>query len=248
MPLFRFAVVGQLWAGSQPPPGVACAAPQAAAALPAGRLCCPTAGHTSPLPLRCRPNSSIVCPPPGRLPWVFTYNDWSAGTEYDHMVKAAVSSAIKVARLKPYCMFGGSDQSPMYRWLQSRNVTLIQVGRARLASLQVGGHAAGSRAAASWLYERVLMGGCAVWGAVSGACACVLLAQPGSPAARVACPSPTPLSSTSRRGRRLLSRRGGASGRSSRRWAARARCAPAVRPPCGATTLVLGRMQAWSPG
>ena len=65
------------------------------------------------------------------MPWVFTYNDWSAGTEYDEMVRAAVSSAIKAGRLKPYCMFGGSAESPMYRWLQSHNVTLIQ---ARLAT------------------------------------------------------------------------------------------------------------------
>ena len=31
-----------------------------------------------------------------RMPWVFTYNDWSAGTEYDWMVQAAVTSAIEV--------------------------------------------------------------------------------------------------------------------------------------------------------
>ncbi|KAI7840968.1 hypothetical protein COHA_005197 [Chlorella ohadii] len=61
-----------------------------------------------------------------RMPWVFTYNDWSSGTEYDEMVKVAVSSAIKAGRLKPYCMFGGSADSSMYRWLQSRDVTLIQ--------------------------------------------------------------------------------------------------------------------------
>ena len=30
------------------------------------------------------------------MPWVFTYNDWSAGTEYDFMAKAAVMSAIQV--------------------------------------------------------------------------------------------------------------------------------------------------------
>ncbi len=30
------------------------------------------------------------------MPWVFTYNDWSAGTEYDWMVQAAVTSAIEV--------------------------------------------------------------------------------------------------------------------------------------------------------
>lgn len=36
----------------------------------------------------------VLCP--CRMPWVFTYNDWSAGTEYDMMAKAAVVSAIKV--------------------------------------------------------------------------------------------------------------------------------------------------------
>ncbi len=30
------------------------------------------------------------------MPWVFTYNDWSVGTEYEYMLKAAVTSAIQV--------------------------------------------------------------------------------------------------------------------------------------------------------
>lgn len=62
------------------------------------------------------------------MPWVFTYNDWSAGTEYDQMVKAAVTSAIVAARMKPHCMFSGSEESEMYQWLVGMNVTIIQVG------------------------------------------------------------------------------------------------------------------------
>ncbi len=61
------------------------------------------------------------------MPWVFTYNDWSAGTEYDMMVKAAVRSAILVARMKPYCMYSGSTTSPIYAFLVDAGVTIIQV-------------------------------------------------------------------------------------------------------------------------
>ncbi|PRW61424.1 Glycosyl transferase family 8 [Chlorella sorokiniana] len=60
------------------------------------------------------------------MPWVFTYNDWSAGTEYDMMAKAAVMSAIQVARMKAFCMFVGSSSSPMFRWLQDQGVNMIQ--------------------------------------------------------------------------------------------------------------------------
>jgi hypothetical protein len=63
-----------------------------------------------------------------RMPWVFTYNDWSAGTEYDYMVKAAVSSAVNVARMRAFCMFSGSTDSPMYKWFISKGVAIIQVG------------------------------------------------------------------------------------------------------------------------
>lgn len=42
---------------------------------------------------------------------MFTFNDWSSGTEYDQMVKAAVTSAIDVARMKAFCMYSGSEDS-----------------------------------------------------------------------------------------------------------------------------------------
>jgi hypothetical protein len=61
------------------------------------------------------------------MPWVFTYNDWSAGTEYDYMVKAAVTSGIEIARMKPYCMYSGKTTSEMYQWFLSKGVTIIQV-------------------------------------------------------------------------------------------------------------------------
>lgn len=61
------------------------------------------------------------------MPWVFTYNDWSSGTEYDQMVKGAVTSAIEAARMKPHCMFSGSQSSEMYRWLVGKGVRIIRV-------------------------------------------------------------------------------------------------------------------------
>lgn len=61
-----------------------------------------------------------------KMPWVFTYNDWSAGTEYDMMVKAAVRSGIQVARMKPFCMYSGSTTSPIYSFLVDAGVTIIQ--------------------------------------------------------------------------------------------------------------------------
>lgn len=64
-----------------------------------------------------------------RMPWVFTYNDWSAGTAYDEMVKVAVRSAIYMARMKPFCMYSGSTVSPMYAWLVQQGVTMIRVRR-----------------------------------------------------------------------------------------------------------------------
>ena len=60
---------------------------------------------------------------------MFTYNDWSAGTEYDYMVKAAVTSGIEVARMKPYCMYSGSTSAEMYQWFLSKGVTIIQASR-----------------------------------------------------------------------------------------------------------------------
>ncbi len=58
---------------------------------------------------------------------MFTYNDWSAGTEYELMVKAAVRSAIHVARMKPFCMYSGSTTSPIYAWFLDQDVTIITV-------------------------------------------------------------------------------------------------------------------------
>ncbi|KAI7840394.1 hypothetical protein COHA_005895 [Chlorella ohadii] len=60
------------------------------------------------------------------MPWVFTYNDWSAGTEYDFMVMAAVTSAIHIGRMLPYCLYSGSKLAPAYKWLKAQNVTIIE--------------------------------------------------------------------------------------------------------------------------
>ena len=62
------------------------------------------------------------------MPWVFTYNDWSAGTEYDRMVEVAVTSGIRTGRMKPFCLFGGATESPMYQWLRAHGVHIIRVG------------------------------------------------------------------------------------------------------------------------
>ncbi len=65
------------------------------------------------------------------MPWVFTYNDWSAGTEYEYMVKAAVTSAIEAARMKPFCMYSGSEAARMHKWLVKKGVRIIRVRRGR---------------------------------------------------------------------------------------------------------------------
>jgi hypothetical protein len=43
------------------------------------------------------------------------------------MVKAAVTSGVEVARMKPYCMYSGSTSSDMYQWFLSKGVAIIQV-------------------------------------------------------------------------------------------------------------------------
>jgi len=35
---------------------------------------------------------------------------------------------LQVGRVKPFCMFTGSEASPIYRWLAEKGVTMIQVG------------------------------------------------------------------------------------------------------------------------
>ncbi|GLC41858.1 hypothetical protein PLESTM_001258700 [Pleodorina starrii] len=62
--------------------------------------------------------------PVHKLPWVFTYNSWSA--KYDYMLKAAVRSAAHFNTLQPYCIFDGNTSSPIGRWLVDNNVTLIR--------------------------------------------------------------------------------------------------------------------------
>ena len=57
------------------------------------------------------------------LPWVFTYNDWSE--PYDYMLKGAVRSATAVGMLKRFCLFSGSKTSPIYKWLEENEVTLL---------------------------------------------------------------------------------------------------------------------------
>ena len=51
-----------------------------------------------------------------KLPWVFTYNSWSA--KYDYMLKAAVRSGLAFDSFVPYCLFSGNMTSPIVSWLQ----------------------------------------------------------------------------------------------------------------------------------
>ena len=89
------------------------------------------------------------------MPWVFTYNDWSAGTEYEYMVKAAVTSAIEAARMKPFCMYSGSEAAPMHKWLVKKGVRIIRVRRdggqqRERARTLLGGSALGT--SSIWVY------------------------------------------------------------------------------------------------
>ena len=68
---------------------------------------------------------AVMLPPLMKMPWVFTFNSGRGSADYTYMLKAAVRSAVTVGSLKPYCMFMGDTQSPIYGWLQSHNVTLI---------------------------------------------------------------------------------------------------------------------------
>jgi hypothetical protein len=57
------------------------------------------------------------------MPWVFTYNGHSP--EYDYMLRAAVASGIANGNVKPYCIYDGSENDTIYRWLVSMGVHMI---------------------------------------------------------------------------------------------------------------------------
>ncbi|KAJ9505580.1 hypothetical protein QJQ45_024308 [Haematococcus lacustris] len=59
-----------------------------------------------------------------RFVWIFTYNDQSSS--YDSMMQAAVTSAIEVGHLRPFCLYSGSQTSPVYRWLADHGVILVR--------------------------------------------------------------------------------------------------------------------------
>lgn len=40
---------------------------------------------------------------------------------------AAVTSAIHIGRMLPYCLYSGSKLAPAYQWLRAQNVTIIEV-------------------------------------------------------------------------------------------------------------------------
>ena len=57
------------------------------------------------------------------MPWVFTYNGKSP--KIDYMAKAAVLSALEKGNLTPYCIYNGTSNDSIYRWLASQGVTMI---------------------------------------------------------------------------------------------------------------------------
>ncbi|KAL6747931.1 hypothetical protein V8C86DRAFT_2894249 [Haematococcus lacustris] len=59
-----------------------------------------------------------------RFVWIFTYNDQSSS--YDSMMQAAVTSAIEVGHLRPFCLYSGSETSPVYHWLADHGVILVR--------------------------------------------------------------------------------------------------------------------------
>jgi hypothetical protein len=59
-----------------------------------------------------------------KMPWIFTYNGKSPF--YDYMVKAAVISGIFTAGLTPYCLYNGSQDDSIFKWLSSNGVQMIQ--------------------------------------------------------------------------------------------------------------------------
>jgi hypothetical protein len=59
-----------------------------------------------------------------KMPWIFTYNGKSPF--YDYMVKAAVMSGINTAGLTPYCLYDGSEDDDIFKWLSSNGVQMAQ--------------------------------------------------------------------------------------------------------------------------
>ena len=84
-----------------------------------------------------------------KLPWVFTFNSWSA--KYDYMLKAAVRSAAAMGgkTLIPYCLFGGDDSSPIAVWLKvslpKTFVHMLLVSCQRTGKVRGGGGGGGGK-------------------------------------------------------------------------------------------------------
>lgn len=57
------------------------------------------------------------------VPWVFTYNDESPA--YDYLMRSSVISALQIGKVKPFCLFRGSNESEVARFLKANGVELI---------------------------------------------------------------------------------------------------------------------------
>lgn len=59
-----------------------------------------------------------------KMPWVFTYNGESPS--YDYMLKLSILSGVQIGRLTPFCLYSGSKNDAIYRWMVAQNVRIIQ--------------------------------------------------------------------------------------------------------------------------
>ncbi len=50
-----------------------------------------------------------------KVPWVFTYT--SRGSSYDYQVQMAVTSALHVGTLVPFCVYEGNTDTALYRYI-----------------------------------------------------------------------------------------------------------------------------------
>jgi hypothetical protein len=85
-----------------------------------------------------------------KMPWVFTYNGNSPF--YDYMVKAAVISGINKAGLTSYCLYYGSQNDPIFKWLSNNGVQMIQHNPSWWPKVDQAFEAAKQMAAISPLY------------------------------------------------------------------------------------------------
>ena len=93
------------------------------------------------------------------IPWVFTFNSWSAG--YEPMLKAAVNSAARVGGIAPHCIYAGDAAAPVVAWMRAHGVRVIPhepKWRAVLAELGRAHAAANLRQSHLFASEELIVG------------------------------------------------------------------------------------------